>query len=160
LIERLARRKTVEVSTLVRMWVMERMRREAIAADRYLISCIQICCPTDSKMTFGRPCAASDAAPAPRCWPSDARLGIGGAAAVFTIAHTVLLAPPPYRDPDRIVSSAPPHRRSLQGVSQDDFLDYRRESSLFESSALTSYAEFSWTGQSLPGFDGPRCCAV
>ena len=29
LIERLARRKTVEVSTLVRMWVVEGMRREA-----------------------------------------------------------------------------------------------------------------------------------
>ena len=30
LIERLARRKTVEVSTLVRMWVMDSMRREAM----------------------------------------------------------------------------------------------------------------------------------
>jgi hypothetical protein len=30
MIERLARRKTVEVSTLVRMWIMDRMRREAI----------------------------------------------------------------------------------------------------------------------------------
>ena len=30
MIERLARRKTVEVSTLVRMWVMESMRREAM----------------------------------------------------------------------------------------------------------------------------------
>lgn len=29
MIERLARRKTVEVSTLVRMWVIEGMRREA-----------------------------------------------------------------------------------------------------------------------------------
>jgi hypothetical protein len=30
MIERLARRKTVEVSTLVRMWVMDSMRREAM----------------------------------------------------------------------------------------------------------------------------------
>ena len=30
MIERLARRKTVEVSTLVRMWVMDSMRREAL----------------------------------------------------------------------------------------------------------------------------------
>jgi hypothetical protein len=30
MIERLARRKTVEVSTLVRMWIMDRMRREAM----------------------------------------------------------------------------------------------------------------------------------
>lgn len=30
MIERLARRKTVEVSTLIRMWVMDSMRREAM----------------------------------------------------------------------------------------------------------------------------------
>ena len=30
LIERIARRKTVEVSTLIRMWVMDSMRREAM----------------------------------------------------------------------------------------------------------------------------------
>src|SRR6266849_5730874 len=30
MIERLAKRKTVEVSTLVRMWVIESMRREAL----------------------------------------------------------------------------------------------------------------------------------
>ena len=30
MIERMARRKTVEVSTLVRMWVMDSMRREAM----------------------------------------------------------------------------------------------------------------------------------
>jgi hypothetical protein len=30
MIEKLARRKTVEVSTLVRMWVIESMRREAM----------------------------------------------------------------------------------------------------------------------------------
>ena len=30
MIERLARRKTVEVSTLVRMWIIDSMRREAI----------------------------------------------------------------------------------------------------------------------------------
>jgi hypothetical protein len=29
MIERLAKRKTVEVSTLVRMWVIDSMRREA-----------------------------------------------------------------------------------------------------------------------------------
>ena len=34
MIERLARRKTVEVSTLVRMWVIESLRRGGIAALR------------------------------------------------------------------------------------------------------------------------------
>jgi len=41
-----------------------------------------------------------------------------------------------------------------QGVSGADFLDYMKQPNLFEAGTLTGYAEFSWTGQSLPGFDG------
>ncbi len=81
-------------------------------------------------------------------------LGIGAATAVFTMAHTVLLAPPPYRDPGRLVSVSGIRKGRTQGVSGADFLDYRKESGLFETAALAAYAEISWTGQSLPGFDG------
>ncbi len=82
-------------------------------------------------------------------------LGIGASTAVFTMAHTVLLAPPPYRQPDRIVSfDAHQKGRQYIGISGADFLDYRKERGLFEASALADYAEFTWTGQSLPGFDG------
>lgn len=80
-------------------------------------------------------------------------LGIGAATAVFTMAHTVLVAPPPYRDPGRIVSLNW-HRQGRSGGSSIDFRDYRRETGIFDAAALTDYAEFSWTGQSLPGFDG------
>jgi len=80
-------------------------------------------------------------------------LGIGAATAVFTMAHTVLVAPPPYRDPGRIVSLNW-HRQGRSGGSSIDFRDYRGEAGLFAAAALTGYAEFSWTGQSLPGFDG------
>ena len=82
-------------------------------------------------------------------------LGIGAATAVLTMAHTVLLAPPPYRDGRRIVAlRGDRDNRSIQGVSGADFLDYRKEQGLFESSALSGYDEFNWTGQSLPSFDG------
>ncbi len=82
-------------------------------------------------------------------------LGIGASTAVFTMAHTVLLAPPPYRQPDRIVSlEAHQKGHPYIGISGADFVDYRKAPGLFEASALTHYAEFTWTGQSLPGFDG------
>src|SRR5260370_38976569 len=82
-------------------------------------------------------------------------LGIGASTAVFTMAHTVLLAPPPYRQPEQIVRlHARLKGRQYAGVSGADFLDYRKEAGLFEASALTDYHEFNWTGQSLPGVDG------
>jgi len=82
-------------------------------------------------------------------------LGIGASTAVFTMAHAALLAPPPYRDPDRIVSlHAVRKDQQYIGISGADFLDFRKQAGLFEASALVDYGEFSWTGQSLPGFDG------
>jgi predicted permease len=81
-------------------------------------------------------------------------LGIGSAAGVFTVAHTVLLAPPPYRDSGRIVEIAGRQGDDRDaGVSPADLADFKREG-LFEAATLTTYGEFSWTGQSLPGFDG------
>lgn len=81
-------------------------------------------------------------------------LGIGASTAVFTMAHTVLLAPPPYRQADRIVSLHARFKGEDYGISGADFLDYRKEHGLFEASALAGYHELSWTGQSLPGFEG------
>lgn len=82
-------------------------------------------------------------------------LGIGASAAIFTIAHTCLMAPPPFRQPDRIVYVYGwSDSRGRQGVSGEDFMDYVKERNLFEAGTLTGYGEFSWTGQSLPGFDG------
>ncbi|HSB13657.1 MAG TPA: ABC transporter permease [Bryobacteraceae bacterium] len=82
-------------------------------------------------------------------------LGIGAATAILTVAHTCLMAPPPFREPDRIVRVHGPRTSwGWQGVSGADFLDYLEEPGLFQSGTLVGYAEFSWTGQSLPGFDG------
>jgi predicted permease len=82
-------------------------------------------------------------------------LGIGAAVAIFTIAHGFLLAPPPFRAPERMVEIHGPRTSwGWKGVSGADFLDYLKEPGLLDSGTLTGYAEFSWTGQSLPGFDG------
>lgn len=82
-------------------------------------------------------------------------LGIGAATAVFTMAHTLLYAPPPFREPDRIVAldGRTPRARWSVGVSYADMRDYVADN-LVDAAALVSYGEFSWTGQSLPGFDG------
>ena len=86
---------------------------------------------------------------------STLALGIGAATAIFTIAHAYLMAPPPFREADRIVNvKGWRDSRGRQGVSSADFLDYLKEPGLFESGSLVGYAEFSWTGQSLSGFDG------
>ena len=81
-------------------------------------------------------------------------IGIGAATAIFTIAHAYLMAPPPFRQADRIVEVYGWGSRGRDGVSGADFLDYLKEPKLFEAGSLDGYAEFSWTGQSLPGFDG------
>ena len=82
-------------------------------------------------------------------------LGIGAATAIFTIAHAYLIAPPPFRQPDRIVNvEGWRGSEGRQGISGADFLDYLKEPNLFESGTLADYGEFSWTAQTLPGFDG------
>jgi putative ABC transport system permease protein len=81
-------------------------------------------------------------------------LGIGAATAVCTMAYTVLFAPPPFRDPNQVVYLRGRTPGWTMGVSSADLADYRREPGLLDAGTLTSYAEFSWTGQSLPGFDG------
>jgi len=80
-------------------------------------------------------------------------LGVGAGTAVFTIAHSVLLAPPPFRDPDRLVSLRGRTPGWQMGVSAADLADYREVQGLFDAAALTGYAEFTWTDRSLPGFD-------
>jgi len=61
-------------------------------------------------------------------------LGIGSATAIFTIAYSFLMAPAPFRAPDRIVEiHGPRNSWGWQGVSGEDFVDYLKEPGLFES---------------------------
>jgi hypothetical protein len=63
------------------------------------------------------------------------------------------MANPPFRDADALVTLRS-FRNDHGGVSGADLLDYQKEQRLFESAALAGYASYSWTGQSLPGFEG------
>ena len=69
-------------------------------------------------------------------------LGIGANTAIFSVVYATLLAPLPYRDPDRIVmvwSMVNGHRN---GVSAGDFLDWKQQNSVFESIA-------AWNGRQM-----------
>ncbi len=69
-------------------------------------------------------------------------LGIGANTAIFSVVYATLLAPLPYRQPDRIVMvwSFVGGRRN--GVAAGDFLDWRRRNTAFESIA-------AWTGRQM-----------
>jgi putative ABC transport system permease protein len=69
-------------------------------------------------------------------------LGIGANTAIFSVVYATLLAPLPYRQPDRIVmvwSRVGGHRN---GVSAGDFLDWKHQNSTFASIA-------AWTGRQM-----------
>jgi len=65
-------------------------------------------------------------------------LGIGANAAIYTIVHRVLLAPLPFPDADRVVRIFETYSRGKgRGtVSMPNFVDWRRESTAFETLAL------------------------
>ena len=69
-------------------------------------------------------------------------LGIGANTAIFSVVYATLLAPLPYRQPDRIVmvwSKVNGHRN---GISAGDYLDWKQQNTVFESIA-------AWTGRGM-----------
>jgi len=82
-------------------------------------------------------------------------LGIGPNTAIFSIVNSLLLTPPPYDDPDTIVTASQKTTPAFDGPrltlpSTDDFQDWRRETRNLQQIAL--YASDSLT---LTGFDDP-----
>jgi putative ABC transport system permease protein len=74
-------------------------------------------------------------------------LGIGANTAIFTIVQSVVLAPLPYRQPDRLVmlSETRPGVKEL-GISYPDFQDWQRNSRSFERMAALAWRDYDLTG--------------
>lgn len=82
-------------------------------------------------------------------------LGIGATSAVFSLIQGVLLTPPPYRNPDRLTLLTPEYLDDREGEppgwAADQWLDWREETSEFES-----IAAYMWAFNFLVSDDGSR----
>ncbi|HTQ62950.1 MAG TPA: ABC transporter permease [Candidatus Solibacter sp.] len=67
-------------------------------------------------------------------------LGIGATTAIFSILYSVLLAPLPYVDSDRIMMVWSHQKGERNGTSPSDYLDWQRQNTVFESLN-------AWTGE-------------
>ena len=80
-------------------------------------------------------------------------LGIGANTAIFSVVHTVLLAPLPYRDVDRVMMIW--GRNSVRGdqqfpVSAGDFTDWKQKNDVFEEVAASYDNEVTLTNAGEP----------
>jgi len=66
-------------------------------------------------------------------------LGIGANTAIFSVVYATLLSPMPYPHPDQLVIVWSKVRGGRNGVSAGDFLDWKRQSTVFQSLC-------AWTG--------------
>jgi putative ABC transport system permease protein len=60
-------------------------------------------------------------------------LGIGATTAIFSLLYSVLLAPLPYVDGDRIVMVWSQQKGQRNGVSPSDYLDWLKQATVFDS---------------------------
>jgi putative ABC transport system permease protein len=88
-------------------------------------------------------------------------LGIGANTAIFSVVNAILLRPLPFQDPERLVQvwHVPPPK-SFPGmtrfsVSPANYLDWEKQSHVFESMAIYGYSNYSLAGtgdpESVPG---------
>ena len=91
-------------------------------------------------------------------------LGIGLNTAVFSVVHMLFLRPLPFRNPERLVIVEEIHRTSGYGGSNyDNFIDWTRDSSAFEQTALLDQVPTRLSavnGRSLSRFGDPEEIAV
>lgn len=68
-------------------------------------------------------------------------LGIGATTAIFSLLYSVLLAPLPYVDSDRVMMLWSMQKGERSGTSPSDYLDWQKQNTVFESIN-------GWTGDS------------
>jgi predicted permease len=78
-------------------------------------------------------------------------LGIGSNTAIFSIVNTVLLKPPNFPDPDRLVvfQSTNPNG-AFQGASPAKFAHWRAQSDVVELVSVSRQNTINWTGNDTP----------
>jgi putative ABC transport system permease protein len=77
-------------------------------------------------------------------------LGIGANTAIFSVVKGVLLEPLPYREPARLVElyeKRPRQGRVRNVVSAPDFVDWKKQATVFEDMAALSGAAFTLQGE-------------
>ncbi len=77
-------------------------------------------------------------------------LGIGANTAIFSIVNAVLLRPLPYPNPDRIVVLHETSRGGWGSVSAPNYLDWKAQSSSFDSMAVYRVGGLNLTGKFAP----------
>ena len=68
-------------------------------------------------------------------------LGIGANTAIFSVVYGTLLARLPYHDPERMVSVWSRYQGNRASVSPADYLDWKRESTVFEDIGAFSFGQ-------------------
>src|SRR4029077_20099071 len=77
-------------------------------------------------------------------------LGIGANTAIFSVVYATLLAPLPYRQPDRIVMVWSFVGGNRNGVAAGDFLDWKRMNTTFDSIAAWTGSQMSLSNENHP----------
>src|SRR6187399_1731047 len=81
-------------------------------------------------------------------------LGIGANTAIFSVINAVLLRPLPYPNADQIVCLSEMDSRQVISINWLDFLDWRRDNTVFEPLAVSRRESFNLSG--VAGRDAER----
>jgi predicted permease len=79
-------------------------------------------------------------------------LGIGATTAIFSVVEGVLLAPLPYRQPDRLVMvwEWNPQLKNVMAISYPNFLDWQHDALSFDGMAAFAWQGFNLTSPGTP----------